>query len=131
MGFVYEVVKEEDRELFNSFLPSRKANRNTMWVADKERSIYFFYIGGEIRESIYEYFLAWDDLKIYIYTEVRCSKEDVHIWINTISMPKVLRNNNDKVKEIVKIIPDILKKMYKSKLIFEKVANPTFRKGDN
>ncbi|MDE6208948.1 MAG: hypothetical protein K2M73_04625 [Lachnospiraceae bacterium] len=131
MAFIYERVKEEDRELFNSFVKSRKANKYTRWVADKERNIYFFWIGGESREYTKEYFLAWNDLKVYIYTEVKCGKEDVHIWIKRISMPKVLSNNNEKINEIVDMIPEILQMMYRSKIIFEEIVTPSFRKGDN
>ena len=131
MALIYEVVKEEDRELFNSFVPSRKANRNTMWVADKERNIYFFWIGGETRENIYEYFLSCNNLKIYIYTEERCGNE-AHIWINQISMPKVLENNKEKLEEIVDIIKNVIDVMFEDTIVvFERIVNPTFRKGDN
>ena len=41
MALVEEKVKEEDRELFNSFVPNRKANRHTKWVVDREKNIYF------------------------------------------------------------------------------------------
>lgn len=136
MAFVYEKVKEEDWELYNSFLPNEKADRHTRWVADRERNIYFFWIGGEIRESIYEYFLAWDDLKIYIYIVEKMYKDNedrrnAHIWINSISLPKVLSDNDNKVKEIVETIKVALQMQYTNEIIFEEVAEPSFRKGDN
>ena len=136
MAFVYEKVKEEDRELYNSFLPNEKADEVTRWVADKERNIYFFWIGGETRECIEEYFLAWNDLKIYIYTVEKMYRDNkdirtVHIWINTISMPNKLNNDKEKIKEIVDMIQEILQMTYKSRIIFERVVEPYFRKGDN
>ena len=131
MGFIYEKVKEEDWELYNSISPRLKAGKHTRWVVDRERNIYFFWTGGETRECIEEYFLSWYDLKIYICIEVRCGKEDVHIWIKQISMPKVLNNNNDKINEIVDMILEILQMMYRSKIVFENKVTPSFRKGDN
>ncbi|MDE6208946.1 MAG: hypothetical protein K2M73_04615 [Lachnospiraceae bacterium] len=131
MGFIYEKVKEEDWELYNSISPRLKAGKHTRWVVDKERNIYFFWIGGETREYIEKYFFTWNGLNIYIYIEVRCGKEDVHICIKRISMPKVLSSNNDKINEIVDMIPEILQMIYRSKIIFEKIAVPSFRKGDN
>lgn len=137
MGFIYEKVKEEDWELYNSFLPNyEKADEFTRWVADKERNIYFFWTGGEIRESMYEYFLSWNDFKKYICTETKMYKEstgeqNAHIWIKQISMPKILNNNNDKINEVVDMIPEILQMMYRSKIIFEEIVTPSFRKGDN
>ena len=132
MAFIYEKVKEEDWELYNSFLPNyEKADEFTRWVADKERNIYFFWTGGEIRESMYEYFLAWDDLKIYIYTELRSGNEKIYIWIKQISIPKVLSNDNEKINEIVDMIKEILQIMYNNKIIFKKIVEPSLRKWDN
>ena len=132
MAFIYEKVKEEDWELYNSFLPNyEKADEFTRWVVDKERNIYFFWTGGEIRESMYEYFLAWDDLKIYIYTELRSGNEKIYIWIKQISIPKVLSNDNEKINEIVDMIKEILQIMYNNKIIFKKIVEPSLRKWDN
>ena len=39
MALVEEKVKEEDRELFNSFVPNRKANECTKWIVDREKNI--------------------------------------------------------------------------------------------
>ncbi|MDE6208943.1 MAG: hypothetical protein K2M73_04600 [Lachnospiraceae bacterium] len=132
MAFVYEVVKEEDRELFNSFVPSRKANRNTMWVVDRERNIYSFWIGGNVREYIDVYFLAWNDLNIYTYTETKMYRETiggqkVHIWIKRILLPDILKNDSEKIQKIVDMIRDILQKQFESQIVFEEIAIPTFR----
>ena len=35
MALVEEKVKEEDIELFNSFVPNRKANECTKWIGRK------------------------------------------------------------------------------------------------
>ena len=132
MAFVYEVVKEEDRELFNSFVPSRKANSSTMWVIDRERNIYSFWIGGEIREEEKIYFLAWDNLNIYIYTKVRIYKETehvykAHIWINRIILPKVIKKDKKKINETVEIIKEMLQIRYENKVLFEEISEVTFR----
>ena len=68
MALVYEKVKKEDWELYNSFLPNiETADEYTKWVVDREKNIYFFWTGGEVRESIYEFFMSLDNLKVYIY----------------------------------------------------------------
>ncbi len=69
MALVEEKVKEEDRELFNSFVPSRKANECTKWIVDREKKIYFFWVGGEARECIDVYFMFWNNIKTYIYIQ--------------------------------------------------------------
>ncbi|MDE6208944.1 MAG: hypothetical protein K2M73_04605 [Lachnospiraceae bacterium] len=71
-----------------------------------------------------------------IYTETKMYKESTgeqkaHIWIKQISMPKILNDNNDKINEIVDMIPEILQMMYRSKIIFEEIVTPSFRRGDN
>ncbi len=77
MELVYEKVKEEDRELFNSFVPNRKAYECTKWIVDREKNIYFFWTGGEVRESIYEFFMSLDNLKVYIYSNKVCGRKYV------------------------------------------------------
>ena len=136
MAFIYEKVKEEDWELYNSISPRLKAGKHTRWVVDKERNIFFFWTGGEAREYIDEYFLSWNNFKIYIYIETKMYKESTggqkaHICIKRISMPPILNNYDDRVNEIVDTIQEILQMMYRSKIIFEEIVTPSFRKGDN
>ena len=132
MAFIYEKVKEEDWELYNSFLPNEKADRHTKWVVDRERNIYSFWIGGNVREYIDVYFLAWNDLKIYIYTETKMyrkttGEQNAHIWIKRILLPDILKNDSEKIQKIVDMIRDILQKQFKSQIVFEEIAIPTFR----
>ena len=69
MALVEEKVKEEDRELFNSFVPNRKAYECTKWIVDREKNIYFFWVCGDYRDSSDIYFMSWNNIKIFIYTE--------------------------------------------------------------
>ena len=130
MALIYEVVKEEDRELFNSFVPSRKANINTKWVVDKERNIYFFWIGGEMRESEAVYFLSWNNFKINIYIELKCGNY-AHVVIKRILLPDILRVKKEKIKEIVDIIPELLQLTFRRKIIFEEIPEVSFREKEN
>ena len=78
MALVYEKVKKEDWELYNSFLPNiETADEYTKWVVDREKNIYFFWTGGEVRESIYEFFMSLDNLKVYIYSNKVCGRKYV------------------------------------------------------
>ena len=132
MALVEEKVKEEDRELFNSFVPNRKANRHTKWVVDREKNIYFFWTGGEIRESMYEFFMSLDNLKIYIYTRIaKYVQGGMYIWIDRISIPKKISDNNEKKEEIVLLVKEILQIIYNNKVVFQNVEKPVARKGDN
>ncbi len=132
MALVEEKVKEEDWELFNSFVPNRKANRHTKWVVDREKNIYFFWTGGEIRESMYEFFMSLDNLKIYIYTRIaKYVQGGMYIWIDRISIPKKISDNNEKKEEIVLLVKEILQIIYNNKVVFQNVEKPVARKGDN
>ena len=132
MALVEEKVKEEDRELFNSFVPNRKANECTKWIVDREKNIYFFWTGGEMRESMYEFFMSLDNLKIYIYTRIaKYVQGGMYIWIDRISIPKKISDNNEKKEEIVSLVKEILQIIYNNKVVFQNVEKPVARKGDN
>ena len=132
MALVEEKVKEEDRELFNSFVPNRKANECTKWIVDREKNIYFFWTGGEMRESMYEFFMSLDNLKIYIYTRIaKYVQGGMYIWIDRISIPKKISDNNEKKEEIVSLVKEILQIIYNNKVVFQNVEEPVARKGDN
>ena len=132
MALVEEKVKEEDRELFNSFVPNRKANECTKWIVDREKNIYFFWSGGEMRESMYEFFMSLDNLKIYIYTRIaKYVQGGMYIWIDRISIPKKISDNNEKKEEIVSLVKEILQIIYNNKVVFQNVEKPVARKGDN
>ena len=132
MALVYEKVKKEDWELYNSFLPNiETADEYTKWVVDREKNIYFFWTGGEVRESIYEFFMSLDNLKVYIYTQIRCVAGNMYVWIDRISIPKKISDNNEKKAEIVSLVKEILQILYNNKIVFQSVAEPIARKGDN
>jgi hypothetical protein len=127
MALVEEKVKEEDRELFNSFVPSRKANECTKWIVDREKNIYFFWTGGEARECIDVYFMSWNNIKIYIYTESRIIVGGrVYLWLDSILIYKKLDSKSEIVKEIIDTIKAALQIRYDNSIKFQEIANPTF-----
>ena len=128
MALVEEKVKEEDRELFNSFVPNRKAYDCTKWIVEREKNIYFFRVGGEAREHIDVYFMSWNNIKIYIYTESRIIVGGrVYIWIDSILIYKKLDSKSEIVKEIMDTIKDMLQIRYDNSIKFQEIANPTFK----
>ena len=127
MALVEEKVKEEDRELFNSFVPNRKAYDCTKWIVDREKNIYFFRVDGEAREHIDVYFMSWNNIKIYIYTESRIIVGGrVYIWIDSILIYKKLDSKSEIVKEIIDTIKAALQIRYDNSIKFQEIANPTF-----
>ena len=127
MALVYEDVKKEDWDLYNSFVPSKKANDCSMWVVDREKNIYFFWVGGDYRDSSDIYFMSWNNIKIYIYTESRIIVGGrVYIWIDSISIYKKLDSKSEIVKEIMDTIKTMLQIRYDNSIKFQRIANPTF-----
>ena len=127
MALVEEKVKEEDRELFNSFVPNRKANECTKWIVDREKNIYFFWVGGEARECIDVYFMSWNNIKIYIYTKSwNVIGEGIHMWINKVLIYKKLDSKSEIVKEIMDTIKTMLQIRFDNSIKFQRIANPTF-----
>ena len=127
MALVYEDVKKEDWDLYNSFVPSKKANDCSMWVVDREKNIYFFWVGGDYRDSSDIYFMSWNNIKIYIYTESRIIVGGrVYIWIDSILIYKKLDSKSEIVKEIIDTIKEALQMMYDNPIEFQRIANPTF-----
>ena len=128
MALVYEDVKKEDWDLYNSFVPSKKANDSSMWVVDRETNIYFFWVGGDYRDSSDIYFMSWNNIKIYIYTESRSIVGGrVYIWIDRVSIYKKLDSESKIVKEIIDTIKEALQMMYDNPIKFQRIANPTFK----
>ena len=128
MALVEEKVKEEDRELFNSFVPNRKAYDCTKWIVEREKNIYFFRVGGEAREHIDVYFMSWNNIKIYIYTESRIIVGGrVYIWIDSILIYKKLDSKSEIVKEIIDTIKAALQIRYDNSIKFQRIATPTFK----
>ena len=125
MALVYEDVKKEDWDLYNSFVPSKKANDTSMWVVDREKNIYFFRVGGDYRDSSDIYFMSWNKIKKYIYTESHSIVGGgTYMWINRILICKML--DSKIVEEIVDIIKAALQIQYENTIKFQKIAKPTF-----
>ena len=127
MALVYEKVKEEDWELYNSFLPNiETADEYTKWVVDREKNTYFFWVGGDYRDSSDIYFMSWNNIKIYIDTESHSIiGGGTYMWINRILIYKML--DSEIVEEIVDTIKDALQIQYENPIKFQKIANPTFK----
>ena len=117
MGFVYEKVPEADWGLYNSFkLRSygregvSKANQYSFWTVDRERSIYFIFIGGGANELPYEYAIIWRGEKILIDVEARSMVTDdplgeLHWRIDSIIAPRSLESRKD---DIVPLVLDVV-----------------------
>ena len=127
MALVYEDVKKEDWELYNSFVPSKKANDCSMWVVDREKNIYFFWVGGDYRDSSDIYFMSWNNIKIYVYTESHSIVGGgTYMWINRILIYKMLDSESEIVEEIVDTIKAALQIQYENPIKFQKIVKPTF-----
>ena len=102
MALVYEDVKKEDWDLYNSFVPSKKANDCSMWVVDREK-------------------------KIYVYTESHSIVGGgTYMWINRILIYKMLDSESEIVEEIVDTIKAALQIQYENPIKFQKIVKPTF-----
>ena len=55
----------------------------------------------------------------------------MYIWIDRISIPKKISDNNEKKEEIVSLVKEILQIIYNNKVVFQNVEKPVARKGDN
>ena len=127
MALVYEDVKKEDWDLYNSFVPSKKANDSSMWVVDREKNIYFFRVGGDYRDSSDIYFMSWNNIKIYIHTESHSIVGGgTYMWINKVLIYKKLDSKSEIVKEIIDTIKAALQIRYDNSIEFQRIANPTF-----
>ena len=81
---------------------------------------------------MYEFFMSLDNLKIYIYTRIaKYVQGGMYIWIDRISIPKKISDNNEKKEEIVSLVKEILQIIYNNKVVFQNVEEPVARKGDN
>jgi hypothetical protein len=56
---------------------------------------------------------------------------NMYVWIDRISIPKTISDNNEKKVEIVSLVTEILQILYNNKIVFQSVAEPIARKGDN
>ena len=129
MALVYEKVKKEDWELYNSFLPNiETADEYTKWVVDREKNIYSFWVCGDYRDYTKTYFMSWNNIKKYIYTKSwNVIGEGIHMWINKVLIYKKLDSKSEIVKEIMDTIKAMLQIRYDNSIKFQRIANPTFK----
>ena len=113
MGFVYEVVPEEDREFFNSMglkdcwgREGKCLTKYTEWCADRERNAYLVAIGGGYHEMPHFYDLWWKDHVIRI--EAECGGKgnykvgvDIVWFVNRIPIPKDIWQYKDEIMKMI------------------------------
>lgn len=128
MAFVKEYLTKQDKELLDSW-KIRKEGKfidpsiYKSWNVDKEREIYFIYLGGGTLERPSIYALIWKSKKVIISVEARSYKEDVHWLIASIKASKALEHDKEKIIEIIKEVVPIF---YGCKVIFEVFPEPVF-----
>ncbi|MCH5196341.1 MAG: hypothetical protein J1F28_06490 [Oscillospiraceae bacterium] len=129
MAFIKEKVLEKNRELFESFeLMFREekidASEFTSWYVDKEREIYFIWLGGGALQIPETYELIWKNRKAIITVEFRPSKEQIYCIINSIKASRQLEQQKD---ELMNIIMEIISVMFNGKRIeYEMLSNFEF-----
>ena len=70
MAFVYEKVRDEDKDLWLSLgFYGRKLRSTTTWCADKERNVYLICTGKMGYESPFVYLLWWKHSIVTIWAE--------------------------------------------------------------
>lgn len=117
MAFIKEKVLEKNRELFESFNltydgKKRKVSEATIWYVDKERDIYFMYLGGAL-ETPKTYELIWKNRKAIINVETRPSN-DKTTWIMDMIASKQLESQKS---DLMNILSEITFIMYKGKKV--------------
>ena len=93
------------------------------WNVDKEREIYFIYLGGGTLERPSIYALIWKSKKVIISVESRSYKDNVHWLIESIKASKALEHDKEKIVEIIKEVVPI---SYGCNVIFEVFPEPVF-----
>ena len=113
MAFIKEKVLEK-KELFESFDltydgKKREANDSTSWYVDKERDIYFVYLGGGAWQVPNTYSLIWKNRKVIIDIDVRPTENEVHWIIERINSSNQLKHQKN---DLINIIKEIAVVMY-------------------
>ena len=113
MGFVYEVVPEEDREFFKSMglkdcwgREGRGLTNRTKWCANRTQNAYLVGIGGGYDEMPYFYDLWWEGNVVRMEITSREIKNDEEgydiTWnIHKISIPKKIWNRKEEIMNMV------------------------------
>ena len=156
MAFVKERIPEADKELFNSFEICDHTFRGRgrilewhderQWVADREKGIYFTFVGRDSDENhTFQYDLIWKGKKIivnYIFwvkdepgKEFALTYNQVICTVVGIRAPKELQQYEEEMIEIIKSVIrchftiDIFSDRVfdnKSSTEFKKIANPKY-----
>ncbi len=128
MAFVNAYLTKKEKELLGSW-KIRKEEKfidpsiYKSWNVDKEREIYFIYLGGGTLERPSIYALIWKSKKVIISVESRSYKDNVHWLIESIKASKALEHDKEKIVEIIKEVVPI---SYGCNVIFEVFPEPVF-----
>jgi len=113
MGFVYEIVPEEDWEFFRSMKLKdcwgamyKILSKDTKWCADRERNAYLVGIGGGYAGMPHFYDLWWNGNVIRMETtsrEIRNDEEgfDIKWIIHKIPIPEKIWSCKDEIKDMI------------------------------
>lgn len=128
MAFVKEYLTKQDKELLDSWKICKEgkfidSSIYKSWHVDKERKIYFIYLGGGALERPRIYALIWKGKKVIISVKSRSYQENVHWLIENIKASKALEHDKEKIVEIIKEVVPI---SYGCEVIFEVFPEPVF-----
>lgn len=129
MAFIKEDVLEKNKEKYDSFGlkydgKNREVNKGTQWHIDKERDIYWIYLGGGALERPYTYVLIWNNTRVVIDAEIRGTKTEEHWIIKKIKSSQELKIYKN---ELIEIIKEAVQSMYCVKtVIFKAIPDITF-----
>ena len=129
MGFVKEMVCPDSEMLYNSFMIEYegeicKANKYMSWYVDKERDMYFSFLGGFTNERAASYVLVWKNKKIMIEVDVKPTKDVVYWSILRIKAAKELELYRDEIEEIICEVATIVHS--ERKLVIDQMADIVF-----
>lgn len=119
MAFVKEYLTKQDKELLGSW-KIRKEGKfidpsiYKSWNVDKEREIYFIFLGGGALEHPCTYALILNKRKVIINVEVRPSADKVCWIIERIIASKELEQHQD---DIINIIKEVAAAIYKERKV--------------
>jgi len=113
MGFVYEVVPEEDREFFKSMglrdcwgKDYAIVTEYTTWCADRDNNIYLVGIGGGYKDIPY-YYALWlngQEIRLEVTRRGKCNSDglvDIIWYINRIPITEKMTPTKYDLIEII------------------------------
>ena len=128
MAFVKEYLTKQDKELLDSWKICREgklieSSIYKSWNVDREREIYFIFLGGGALERPSIYALILKNKKVIISVESRSYKDNVHGFIESIKASKTLEHDKENITEIIREVVPIF---YGCEVIFEVFPEPVF-----